>query len=315
MQGYTNCFCRPPTYVVVLCLAVFVQAALTVCHGQQQVLVETPFQQLGNSFYENNGIGWNFSRPNFYINVPNGVQPPFGLGNPGADAQLGFGVGIGGGQLNFNLAMGQGSTTTNSVTSPSIMLPNGGTGSLFHGSFRPFVTSFVPVVGGFGGTGGVGGGANGFGYGNVPYSSPYVNAYPQAAPVQAVSPIQQKLQQLAAEGKLGSLGQGQVQGDAGSTAPTRVAPSARQVRQPSSAERGDVSVAEIRRNQAAEDAAVGAPYEQAAQKAAQFESQGKLFSARQYYKQAARQAPKEHQSRLYDEFERVGRRIEADKNR
>lgn len=293
-----------------LCLVLF-PAALAVCHGQQQVLVETPFQQTGNSFYENNGIGWNYSRPNFFINVPNGVQPPFGLGDPSADAQLGFGFGLGGGRLNFNLGMGQGSTTTNSVTSPSIMLPNGGTGSLFHGSFRPFVTSFIPVVGGggFGGAGGFGGRWNGFGVGN---SNPYLPA-PVPATVQVVSPLRQKLERLAAEGKLDSLGQGNGNGNGATHA--RGTTSAVQVRQQSSAERGDISVAEIRRNQAATDAAKGAPYERTAQKAAQFESQGKLVSARQYYKQAARQAPEEHQSRLYNEFERVSRRIEAGKNK
>ncbi|MBW3600438.1 MAG: hypothetical protein KY475_24640, partial [Planctomycetes bacterium] len=31
---------------------------------------------------------------------------------------------------------------------PTIVVPNGGTGTLFDGQIRPFVTGFVPVVGG-----------------------------------------------------------------------------------------------------------------------------------------------------------------------
>ena len=145
-------------------------------NAQTQVLVETPFQQTTNGFYENFGIGWHFSNDNFCINVPNSVRPPFGMGDPNADARFGFtGRGPGGGRFGVNFTLGQGSTRTNSVTSPMIMLPNGGTGAIFDGSVRPFVTGFIPVVG------------QGGGY-------------------QSISPVQQKLQQMANEGTLETLG-------------------------------------------------------------------------------------------------------------
>ena len=43
----------------------------------------------------------------------------------------------------------QGSDRFMSTTSPVIVLPNGGTGSVFSGSVRPFVVGTIPVVGGY----------------------------------------------------------------------------------------------------------------------------------------------------------------------
>ena len=283
--------------VVTVLTAAFPAVSIRSAFAQLQTVIGTPFQQTGTSFSENFGVGFNYSNDNFSINVPNGVQPPFGLGDPNADGRLGFGFrGPNGGSGSLNFTFGQGSTTTNSVTTPSLTLPNGGTGSIFSGSIRPFVTSVIPVVG-QGGTVFVPNVASNFG---AAYP-----AQPLAAPV--ISPLRQKLEQLAAEGKLGTLGNE----SAPRTRP-QIAAAPRQ-RASSSAERGDISVAEIRRQQGNDDRDASAAHEEAVAKAAKLEAEGKLFSARQQYEKAARQAPSELRTQLRSEAHRISRLIEANR--
>lgn len=265
----------------VLSVIVFAFGTGLSVYGQTQVLVETPFQQTSNGFYENFGIGWNYSNDNFFINVPNSVRPPFGMGDPNADARFGFtGRGPGGGRFGINFTFGQGSTRTNSVTSPMIMLPNGGTGAIFDGSVRPFVTGFVPVVGQGGGN-------------------------------QSISPVRQKLQQMANEGTLETLGA--VDSPAVRRAPRREPQVEPPLRSMSSAESGDLSVAEIRRRQAKEEDT--APHRVAGEKAAALEAEGKLVSAKLGYKRAADQAPDDQRSHWVENYNRICRKIDAKKKR
>jgi hypothetical protein len=117
----------------------------------QQVAIQTPFQNFGDSFYENFGINWNYSRTGrnggFFINGPGATAPPFGMGDPAADARFGFSRRSGNSQFNINFTAGQGSDRSNSVQAPQVMVPNGGTGFISDTQLRPFVTGFVPVVG------------------------------------------------------------------------------------------------------------------------------------------------------------------------
>lgn len=267
---------------VVYCTTTLILGSCCATAGAQpQVLVETPFQQTSNGFYENFGVGWNYSNGNFSINVPNGVRPPFGMGDPNADARLSFnGTGSGGSRFGLNFTLGQGNTRTNSVTSPMIMLPNGGTGAIFDGSFRPFVTGFIPVVGDGG---------------------PFV---PATAAPRWVSPIQQRLQQMAEEGTLETLGQSTAARSVAAATPKDRAKRRQKSRAVSSAARGDLSVAEIRRLQAG-----NAPHEVAGRKAATFEAAGKLVSAKLQYKRAADQAPEDQRTHWLEHFERVSRMI------
>lgn len=263
--------------IPILIASVFVVGVAPSLYAQTQVLVETPFQQTSNGFYENFGIGWNYSNDNFFINVPNGVRPPFGMGDPNADARLGFtGRGPGGGRFGVNFTLGQGSTRTNSMTSPMIMLPSGGTGAIFDGSVRPFVTGLIPVVGEGGGQ-------------------------------QAISPVQQKLQRMAEEGTLETLGAA-VESE---RMPTQQVASPSVKRQASSAARGDLSVAEIRQRQARTDA----PHKVAADKAVALEAEGKLVSAKLQYKRAAEQAPDEERSHWVENFNRISRIIADSKKK
>jgi hypothetical protein len=47
----------------------------------------------------------------------------------------------------LNVVAGQGSSRSHVMEAPTIVIPNGGTGSLFSGSIRPFVTGVTPIVG------------------------------------------------------------------------------------------------------------------------------------------------------------------------
>jgi hypothetical protein len=142
--------------------------------------------------------------------------PPVGGGDPAGDARFGFGVR--GGNFGFNLvgAAGSGySSSTNSVT-PSITLPNGGTGSIFSGQQRPFVTGLVPVVGHF---------SPGVGFRYMPpvRTSPLI---------ERIARMQDELAEVSAKSAARDA-----QPAAPASSPTRAV---------SSAERGDLSLSAIR---------------------------------------------------------------------
>jgi hypothetical protein len=116
----------------------------------QQVQLTNPFHSLNDSFYENFGIGlspmgrsgprggWYFGGTN-----ANSTPPQFGGYDPAADATFGFRIG----QFGLNGVAGQGSNRSHVMEAPTIVIPNGGTGSIFSGSIRPFVTGVIPIVG------------------------------------------------------------------------------------------------------------------------------------------------------------------------
>ncbi len=136
-----------------LILAVALSASFVSTSRAQQVRVGTPFQQLNDSFYENFNIGWGFSRmrPNgsgFFFNGPGAAPPPFGGHDPNGDAQLGFGTRGRNGSGFFNFSFGQGNSRSMSTTTPSVVVPNGYGGTISSLTQRPFVTGFIPVVGG-----------------------------------------------------------------------------------------------------------------------------------------------------------------------
>lgn len=133
-----------------LVLLVLAASAAVCAHraGAQQVVVGAPFNNVGDSFYENFGASGSWSNGNAFFNWGGGgAIPPVGGYDPSADARFGFRVG----GLNLNFTAGQGSDRFASSQTPMITLPNGGSGNLFNGSISPFVTSFVPVVGADGG--------------------------------------------------------------------------------------------------------------------------------------------------------------------
>jgi hypothetical protein len=254
----------------------------------QQVQLTTPYHQLHDSFYENFGLGWGINRMGpkggFFFNTGpvNSAPPPFGGYDPASDARFGAGIVGKGFNLGFSLGAGTGSTRSNVMESPTIVIPNGGSGSLFSGSQRPFVTSVVPVVG-----------EGGVFSGDTPGVMP--------ANQSSASPIRERLARLQ---------QGEVppqRHQAGSHDPDPPAAaggqtgSARAVASSSAdstANHGDLSVTEIRRQQSAEEATRQAELLERLEKARSYEDAGKLSIAKVYYQQAAARATGEQKQHL-----------------
>lgn len=195
----------------------------------QQVYTTVPLVNSRDSFYESFGTDWGFSHRGrngyFFFNrggAGTGI-PAFGGYDPNAAARFGFGSRGFGGSFYFNGWASQGSNRTITSTAPSLMLQNGGLGFVQDLSVRPFVTDLSPVIG----------------------SS-------------AVSPVEEKLDRLRQEAAVANP-QSQPTDAAlllGSHADkplaSNVAASAPLHSSGSSAERGDVSLAEIRHQQASQ---------------------------------------------------------------
>ncbi len=142
-----------------------IAVATSVC--AQMIVIETPLNNASSSFYERNGVGFNFDlpgssgiiglgpdgQPTANGSIPFriggfGALPPFGGYDPNADTTFGFGRrGRNGGGFGLNFAFGQGSDQTYTSTNPIVVITNGTTGSVSDTSQRPFVTSIVPVLG------------------------------------------------------------------------------------------------------------------------------------------------------------------------
>lgn len=133
-----------PTLVLILLFAPGTSAA-------QQATISTPFHSVGDSFFENIGVGWGFRGKGFNVQFggPTVAAPQFGGFNPGAGASLGFGLGGGGTSGFFNANFSQGSQRSFVSQAPTMTVTNGVPGYMAVGTVRPFVVSYVPVVGGF----------------------------------------------------------------------------------------------------------------------------------------------------------------------
>ncbi len=116
----------------------------------QQVTVSTPYTSVNDSFFEHMGTSWGAQGKNWFFQFgpsgnPNSAAPQFGLFDPSAGANLGFGWNGGGFLGNFS----QGSRRSFTSVTPSVTVPNGGTGMIMDTSVSPFVMGYIPVVGGF----------------------------------------------------------------------------------------------------------------------------------------------------------------------
>lgn len=189
----------------------------------QYSAIATPLQNIGSGYYERMGVGFggNIGNNVFFNNGGAGnALPPFGGGNAGGGANFGFGIRGGGANLNFGFAADSGYNAGMSSVSPSVTVPNGGTGAFYDVQQRPFVTGLVPMVGHF---------APGIGQ---TYVEPRV-----------VSPLAERLSRLESQGPprpipVRSVSEGRPAGDPPASRPST-----------STAERGELSLAEIRATQ------------------------------------------------------------------
>jgi len=281
----------------------------------QQVQLTSPFQSINDSFYENFGFGGiNLGRSGpgggwYFRTGPAGsAPPPFGGYDPSADARFGmqFGGPFG---LGFNMLAGQGSARTHTMTAPTIVIPNGGSGYLFSGSMVPFVTGVIPVVG----------------------NAPMMPMVPQTQ--SSLSPLAERVAQLQQQQAAGQApanaapAAGLNPAPAWNPAPVLPAPEeaplvlkggraavGEAAARPaisgsatdSSANHGDISVAEIRRQQAQQDAARQEEIQVRIEKARGYEEAGKPGLAKIYYQQAATRADGELKKQLLDKVRSLG---------
>ena len=260
----------------------------------QQVQVSAPMTGVSDSFYERFGTSWGFSgggrngRAFFNFGGPNPGLPPFGGLDPNADARFGLGGRWGGGSAFFQGFAGQGSSRTIVSETPTIVIPNGGTGSIFSGVQRPFVTGVVPVVG----------------RRNL---SPLLDriARLRSQPPAMSASRSSLADRRSAETDHGDLadhndpaiGRASASGG-GSTRQAGYQPDR------STAGRGDLSVAEIQRRRESEQQAKSderrAEVERLIERGRGCEQAGKLGAASIYYKRAARQADGPLRQQLLD---------------
>lgn len=250
--------------------------------GGQNVVVSTPFHQIGDSFSERNGVNFGFDAGSMQFRQGgfNSALPPFGGFDPNAGARLGFSVGGRGGALSFGFAAGQGSRRSISTTTSTIVVPNGGRGTLIDVIQRPFVTGFVPVLGGgigglgIGGLGGGGIGSFGVGF-PAPSLSPPVWTY-SYTPGQPIPSDAENRRLARIAGQSDQLERHEL----------------------SSAEQGDISVAEIRRQQHAKDAARAAELSALLAAARAAEESGDLNTALRHYDDLRRQLDKQDRAHV-----------------
>jgi hypothetical protein len=238
----------------------------------QQVTVQTPFNTAGSSYYEQFGVQWGLRGNGWFARFGGPVAPPFGGFDPNAGASFGFGDRNG--FLNFSAA--QGSSTTFGSQTPILTLPNGGTGFISDQSVRPFVTGVIPVVG----------------------------DGPPVVPFRSV--LDERLSRLSTGQD--APGQAATTATADTTASAVVAPTAAATAAgPSTAERGDLSVAEIEANRGREQAELAAAeQEKINELLARGEAAlaaGKAGAARIYWQQAAQRAAGEQRANILARIE------------
>lgn len=275
-------------WLILLAVAVCLEAFPVLA---QQVHVSTPLIGVNDSFYEHINIGWGFRhngpRGSWFMNFggPNSVIPAFGGYDPNADLRFGFGNR----NFQFNLAASQGSNRSLTMSAPSVTMMNGAQGQFFSGSVRPFVTGLIPVVGD---------------YPAVPY---VVYPYAPASPPVFTSPLAERLERLRHETPVtpATAATATPEDDlilgADAEAPAAIGTGSA----PSSATRGDISVAEIRRQQALDDEAKRVELERWIEEARVAERNGQLGVARVRYQQAASRATGDQRRQLLESLARL----------
>jgi hypothetical protein len=191
----------------------------------------------------------------------------------GFDPNAGASFGFAGPNGFLNITAGQGSSTTLVGQAPMVTVTNGGTGAFFDQTLRPFVTGVIPVVG--------------------------------AQPPLFDSVLHERLSRLEARQVGGTRDAAK-----GEKEPVAGAAGAALARGPSSAERGELSVAEIKARKAADDAtadaAAAAEIEALLEKARGAIAAGKPGVARIHLQMAARRAGREQQAAIQKQIAELG---------
>lgn len=115
----------------------------------QQIMTETPFNSIGNGYFERFGVNWGLNWPGGFarFGMPGQPVPPFGHFDPSAGLQgrSRFANQNFNGFLSFSSVQGD-STTFRSQT-PGMVMMNGQSSMFSDRSVSPFVNGYTPVVG------------------------------------------------------------------------------------------------------------------------------------------------------------------------
>jgi hypothetical protein len=260
----------------------------------QQATVGAGMHNVGDGFSENIGVGFGLRMPNGFFTNGAGVAPPVGNLSPNAGATLGFGFGGSGFNGFLNLAAAQASSRSNSSTAMSLTVPNGGTGFIGDVILEPFVTAFVPVVGGF-----------------VNNSIPQFGTSSLTPMGGNGSLLNERLARIRESGGL-KLAANQPSpsearsGDAQRMNSGASAAAKTSIGGASSAAQPIASIAEIRRQQAEEDQAAAREIQSLLDQGRSAQAAGKTKIARSYYQQALRKASGELKTRSEDALRSLG---------
>jgi len=239
----------------------------------QQTNQTAPVVGVGDSFHEFIGTQWGLSGRGWFFNfgggLPGGAAPPFGGFDGSSGLNGGFGFGGGGVSGGFRFMATQGSSRSLGSTSGSLTQLVGAPGYIFNGTLTPFVTEITPVVG---------------------------NGAPAMVPI---SPLRQRLNQLGGVQGLrpplrlpepAAIAEREKDEEGfvlGRREAIRAATPGGLASGGSSAERGDESIAEIRRRQAVDDAEREAELDRLLAQADRLEAAGDLRGAANIYSRAA----------------------------
>jgi hypothetical protein len=273
----------------------------------QQVATQVRFNTTNDNFFERIGVGFGFNLrgggdivgldPTGQPTASGDIQfrqgsaqsavPPFGGYDPASDATAGFAVNGSEGDLLFNFFGGQGNTRTSVTQAPVVVIPNGGQGTFSDTSQVPFVTGVIPVVGAPNMQAITG------------YGLPLVNNQ---------SVLRDRLERAKYEElhQLTNPATRQPQPQADASAIRLGGGGGASAGGPSSADRGDVSVADIRAAQAAGDSSEDRELAAFIERARGAEAAGKTNVARIYYQQAARRAAGEQKQQLLQKLRELG---------
>lgn len=234
----------------------------------QQVTVTAPMTGVSNGFHENIGVGFGFGLPGGGF---------FGAGGQNA---LPAGLRIAGPGGFLNIAADQGSTRSISTVAPSVTVMNGGSGAIYDVTIRPFVIGFTPVVGGLG-----------FGDMGPQFGPPQFGPLPIAT-FDGPSMLQDRLARLQAEGGLQQLTTATSTDNLPAADDPPADPLAAKLAaaRESTAGQPSPSIAAIRRQQAASDAAAAREIADLLERARRAEAANSIGQARIYYQQALRRA-------------------------
>jgi hypothetical protein len=267
--------------------------AFGIAHGSyaQQAGVSVGAQAAGDGFFEGINVGFGAAGRNGFFNNGGAAMPQFGGFNQGAGAGFGFGLNFPGGNGFVGIGGAQGSTRSISSGAASLTMMDGVPGSIAAVTQVPFVIGFTPVVGGLGGGigGGAAGGIGGFGPGGQfgPMASQQASQGP--------SLLGERLDRIQQAGGLKSGGSGSLPSAAiphDKLTVNRDDPAIAKLAaaQQSSAGQPAASIAQIRKQQSADDKAQSQEIQSLLDQGQKAQAAGKPRVARIFYQQAISRA-------------------------